>query len=68
MHTSQMTPRYVLITRFCEVTGYTDKAVRRKMQDGIWVEGREFRKAPDGHIMIDLEGYTRWVEGEKVAA
>lgn len=38
------------------------------MQDGIWVEGREFRKAPDGHIMIDLEGYTRWVEGEKVAA
>ena len=58
-----MPPRYVLIRRFAELTGYTVKAVQRKMEDGVWVEGREWKKAPDGHPMIDVEGFQRWVEG-----
>ena len=60
--------RYVLIKQFCSITGYTDKAVRRKIQEGVWIEGREYRRAPDGHIMMDWEGYKRWVEGEKATA
>jgi len=63
-----MTARYVLINKFCELTGYTDKAVRRKIEGGIWLEGRHFKKAPDGHVLIDMEAYGRWVEGEGVAA
>ena len=68
-----MSVRFVLIEAFCNelsphYAGYTEKAVRRKIEDGVWVMGRELRKAPDGHIMIDLEGYNRWVAGEKVAA
>lgn len=55
--------QYVLIPKFCELTGYTAKAVRRKIESGVWLEDVHFRKAPDGHIMIDLEGVNAWVEG-----
>lgn len=55
------TLRYVLIGRFCELTGYTEKGVRRKIEDGVWREGREFRRSPDGRIHIDLQGYEKWL-------
>lgn len=53
----------VLIKKFCELTGYSDKAVRRKMESGVWLEGDIWRKAPDGHIMIDLVRYDAWARG-----
>lgn len=58
--------RFLLISRFAELSGYTDKAVRRKIQDGVWMESQEYFKAPDGHILIDLEGFERWVLGGAV--
>lgn len=58
-----MTPRYVQVWKFCELTGYTDEAVRGKIKRGSWLEGVVWRKAPDGHILIDLEGYNKWAEG-----
>jgi len=61
-------PRYVLIRVFCELTGYTEKAVRRKIEEGVWVDGQVVRRAPDGHVTVDLEGYERWVEGERAPA
>jgi hypothetical protein len=54
--------RYIKISKFCELTGYTEPAVRAKIRDGVWQIGREFRKAPDGHVLIDIEGYQQWVE------
>lgn len=60
-----MFARYVLLPRFEELTGYTQRAIRRKIQDGIWLEGREYRRAPDGHITVDMEGYGKWVEGQQ---
>ncbi len=59
--------RYVLIPKFSELTGYTPKAVERKIAEGVWIEGREFRRAPDNRILIDLEGFARWVEGQPQA-
>ena len=61
-----MTLRFVLIPLFCAMTGYTDRAVRRKIQDGVWIQGVHWRKSPDNRIQIDLENYTKWVEGSKV--
>ena len=29
--------RYVRIKRFAELTGYTEKAVYRKIADGVWI-------------------------------
>lgn len=54
--------RYVLPKLFELLTGYTPKAVERKIQDGVWREGREFKRAPDGRILVDREGFRRWVE------
>ena len=44
-----------VIKKFCELSGYTDKAVRRKIQDHVWIERQHWRRAPHGHILIDLE-------------
>jgi hypothetical protein len=58
---------YVLIPLFAALTGYTEKAVRMKIEEGVWVEGREYRRAPDGHVQIYMPGYYRWVEKGRAA-
>jgi len=64
-----MLPRYVRIKKFVELTGYTERAVRCKIHEGVWIEGRQYVRGPDGAILMDMEGYERWVvEGQKVAA
>jgi len=55
-------PSYVTIALAAQQTGYSEKAIRRKIESGVWVEGREFRRAPDGHILISMQGYVQWVE------
>jgi len=55
--------KFVTIKKFCELTGYTDSAVRGKISAGVWLLDREWVKAPDGHIMIDMEAYDKWVMG-----
>ena len=54
--------RYVRTNVFEAITGYSANAVEKKIQAGAWVEGREFRRAPDGHLLIDMRGYEQWVE------
>lgn len=45
--------RWVLVKRFAEVTGYSENAVRHKVKGGIWLEGRIWRKAPDGPYLFE---------------
>lgn len=54
--------RYVLLPLANALTGYRVKAMERKIERGDWEEGKVWRRAPDGHIMIDIAGYHRWVE------
>lgn len=56
---------YVQISRFEALTGYSEKAVRRKIEEGIWAEGKEYAKAPDGRILINLVGYHKWVQSKR---
>lgn len=56
-------PRYVRVKKFAELTGYTEKAIYHKIENGTWLQGRHYRRVPDGHICIDMEGFYRWVEG-----
>lgn len=56
------TAPYVLIDKFTELSGYSRRAVELKISRGVWLEGREWVKAPDGHRMISLRGYAQWVE------
>jgi len=58
------TARYVLLPLANLLTGYTVKAMQRKIERGDWQEGKVWRRAPDGRILIDLVGYHRWVEDD----
>ena len=50
---------------FCQESGYSEKAVARKIEDGVWVEGREYVRAPDGRLLIDMDGFEKWALGEQ---
>ena len=63
---SEVTPtlsRYVLLNMAAQMTGYTVKAMERKIERGDWIEGKVWLRAPDGRILIDMLGFQRWVEG-----
>lgn len=60
--------RYVLLPLANLLTGYSVKAMERKIERGDWQEGKVWRRAPDGRILIDVVGYQRWVEGPRTAA
>lgn len=55
--------RYVLLSLAQSLTGYTVKAMQRKIERGDWPEGKVWKRAPDGRICIDVQGYERWIEG-----
>jgi hypothetical protein len=61
------TARYVLLPLANLLTGYSVKAMERKIERGDWQEGKVWKRAPDGRVVIDVLGYQRWVEGAKVA-
>jgi hypothetical protein len=44
-----------------QATGYTERAIHKKIDDGVWRRGREWRKAPDGRRLIDLKAVEAWV-------
>jgi hypothetical protein len=53
--------RWLTIEKFSAESGYTPDAVRSKIKRGDWREGHVWIKAPDGRILIDTEGYEKWV-------
>ena len=57
-----MSTKYVTIKKAAQETGYTETAIRSKVDKGIWKEGAEWVRAPDGRILVNLVGYERWVE------
>lgn len=58
---------YVTISLAAMITGLSEKSIRRKIEEGKWVEGREYRRSPDGGILISMRGYAQWVEQPKPA-
>ncbi|MDB6084834.1 MAG: hypothetical protein JWN43_2715 [Gammaproteobacteria bacterium] len=55
--------RYVLLPLASVLTGYSVKAMTRKIERGDWQEDKLWRRGPDGRILIDMAGYQKWVEG-----
>lgn len=45
------------------MTGYSVKAIERKIARGVWLEGKEYRRAPDNRILLAAQVYQRWAEG-----
>lgn len=54
--------RFVTIRLAAALTGYTPGAIETKIARAIWIEGREWRRAPDGRVLIDLRAYEQWVK------
>lgn len=53
---------YVTVALAATITGSSARAIRRKIEDGKWLDGREYRRSPDGGIFISIKGYSAWVE------
>ncbi len=54
--------KWVRIQKFAELSGYTKKAIERKIDKGQWPQGRIWRNSPDGRRQINIEEYNKWVE------
>lgn len=51
---------YVQPSVFEEITGYTVKAQERKREEGVWIEGEHWVKAPDGRVLMSILGFNKW--------
>src|SRR5690606_19549399 len=49
------------VKAYAERSGRTEKSIRRKIQRGVWREGREWFRDPDGRIAISISGVEQWV-------
>ena len=56
---------YVKLAKFCADTGYTVKAIERKMEEGVLLKGVEYHKAPDGKILVDVKAFNLWAQGKR---
>jgi hypothetical protein len=50
-----------------KATGLTVKAMRRKIDDGVWVAGQEYDRGPDGHIYVSISGFISWVRSGRAS-
>jgi membrane protease subunit (stomatin/prohibitin family) len=53
---------YVTVAHAAQLTGLSEKAIRRKIEEDKWLNGQEYRRSPDGRIFVSLDGFRRWVE------
>lgn len=55
----------VLLKKYAEQSGYTEKALREKIHKGVWAEGVHYYRSPDRHIVINIEEVEKWQRGEQ---
>lgn len=55
---------WITVAKHAAETGYTEDAINTKIRDGVWLEGKVWKHAPDGRRLISVEGYNAWVEQE----
>lgn len=62
---SEWPHKWMTLGLFCDRYGYTRDAFDKKRSRGIWLEGKHWRKAPDGKIMINWRAIEDWIEGDE---
>ena len=53
--------QFVTIALASLMTGLSEKAIRRKIEEGKWLVGREVFKSPDGGVFVSIQGFENWV-------
>lgn len=56
---------WVKLAKYCELSGETPDAVKKKRSSGKFLDGVHSRIAPDGNIWINLEEVEKWVTGNQ---
>lgn len=51
---------YVTVRKAAELTGYTERAIRHKISNGLWPENIVWKWGNDGVQLINMEGYNTW--------
>ncbi len=49
---------YVTVAKASKVMDVPESVIRRKIIQGKWLDGREYRRSPDGGIFISIKGCT----------
>ncbi len=53
---------YVRIKKFCELTGWSESWVRKRISRQVWRENEQYFYTPGNRIVISIKGYEAWVE------
>ena len=54
--------RTLPLSKYCEISGESQKAIERRIERGYWVQGKQFFTV--AHVRerwVDLEGVEAWV-------
>lgn len=60
-----MSAPYVLLSVAEKLIGLSVRAMELKIARGVWIDGKEYRKGPDGHIYVSMKGFESWVESAR---
>ncbi len=52
---------WIRLEKYCEVTGETPEAVRKRRQKGIWLDGRHTR-VRNRRLWVNTKAAQEWVE------
>ena len=45
--------------------GTTRSSIENRISKGVWLEGRQYHRAPDGTIWINVKGVNQWVASKR---
>ncbi|GAA4648593.1 hypothetical protein GCM10023116_08620 [Kistimonas scapharcae] len=52
---------WVRLNRVAELTGHSEKSLQGKIHRGQLTEGLHYIRAPDGHLLMDLDAFSQWL-------
>lgn len=52
---------YITLKKLAETTGYSQKALYKKIHDGVLKEGVHYFRSPDCRIHFNIEEYEKWI-------
>ncbi|WP_257294862.1 hypothetical protein [Endozoicomonas sp. YOMI1] len=58
---------WITVKKMAEETGYTEKAIRKKVSKGNWPQGLVWRHAPDNRLLFSKTGYNKWAESRPLS-
>jgi len=53
---------WVLLKKYCELSGESRDSFNSKRRRGLIALGKQFRKATDGRIWVNLQEMEQWIE------